>query len=211
MDKIRDDNAQWSPHEMEMLTHVEVFQHKPGIMKKGEDYLKALEQAMVKELAGNESCFPAGTKLQSGQLVRGENHKGFPYLSLDIPQKFSKTEMFAYRTLFWWGHYLGFSLILKGEKLPDYVDRLLAHKNDPMLAGVYLAAAPTPWEWNPSNDNFKQVRTTPGEELKSIVESIEYIKLCRFFPFEDASFSSLDWVETGLTAWRDYSKFALED
>ncbi|MFQ5443447.1 MAG: hypothetical protein ACE5EK_02400, partial [Nitrospinales bacterium] len=105
----------WSQHEIKMINETEVFLHKPSIMKNAERQLNRLKDSMVEKLAKWEGRYPEGTDLIKGQLARGENHMGFPFLSMDIPQKFSKTEMFTFRTLFWWGHYLGFALILKGE------------------------------------------------------------------------------------------------
>lgn len=201
-----DPNSQWSSHEIKLLNHVEVFQYKPGIMKKAEGYLSALGDEMIRDLAQSKIPFPPATKLEKFQLTRGENNNGFPYLSLDIPQMFTKTEMFTYRTLFWWGHYLGFSLILKGNNLSRYTEKLLNEKNYSHLENVYLAAAPTPWEWSLSDANFKKVNETSGEELQRIIETISYIKLIRIYPMDNESFAKMDWVTAGVTAWRDLSK-----
>lgn len=201
-------NFQWSSHEIELLNHVEVFLQKPGIMKKAERYLNTLGDAMIRELAHSKISFPPDTKREKVQLTRGENHRGFPYLSLDIPQMFTKTEMFTYRTLFWWGHYLGFSLILKGKDLPRYTDNLLKEQNNSQFKDVYLAATPTPWEWSLTDHNFKKICETSGEELQKTIKTIEHIKLVRFYPVNDASFIELDWVTTGVSAWRDLSKIA---
>ncbi len=197
---------QWSSHEIELLNHVEIFLHKPRIMKKAEQYLNALGNEMIRDLTQSKISFPPGTKREKIQLTRGENHKGFPYLSLDIPQMFTKEEMFTYRTLFWWGHYLGFSLILKGKNLPRYIDNLLREKNNSQLESVYLATTPTPWEWSLTDDNFKKICTTSGDELQKIIKSIEYIKLVRFYPVNDKSFTELNWVTAGIAAWKDLSK-----
>ncbi len=199
-------NFHWSSHEIELLNHVEVFLQKPGIMKKAEQYLNALGDEIIRDLTHSKVSFPPNTKLEKVQLTRGENHKGFPYLSLDIPQMFTKTEMFTYRTLFWWGHYLGFSLILKGKDLPRYMDNLLKEKDNPQLENVYLATAPTPWEWSLTDQNFTRICETSREELQKIIKTIEYVKLVRFYPVNDASFSELDWVTAGVSAWRDLSK-----
>lgn len=199
-------SSHWSSHEIKLINHVEVFLHKPGIMKKAEQYLNALGDAMILELAQSKIPFPPETKLEKIQLTRGENHKGFPYLSLDIPQMFTKTEMFTFRTMFWWGHYLGFSLILKGIDLPRYTDNLLKEKNNSHFGNVYLSAATTPWEWSRTDDNFKNIHETSGEELQKIIETVEYIKLVRFCPVNDESFKKLDWVPAGISSWRDLSK-----
>ncbi|GIS84140.1 MAG: hypothetical protein CM1200mP16_04400 [Nitrospina sp.] len=89
------------------------------------------------------------------QIARGENHNGFPYLSLDYPQNFSqKKEMLTMRTLFWWGHYLGFSFILKGEKLSIYLERLIENCHKKSYKNIYVSIAPDPWEWEIIDENF---------------------------------------------------------
>lgn len=200
--------SQWSSHEIELLNHVEVFRHKPGIMKKAEQYLNELGNEMIRELAESIIPFPPETKLEKIQLTRGENHKGFPYLSLDIPQMFTKTEMFTYRTLFWWGHYLGFSLILKGKDLPRYTGNLFKAKNNSQLGNVYLATTPTPWEWSLTDQNYKKISDASEGELKKIIDTIEHIKLIRVYPLNDESFTELDWAPAGISTWRDLSKIA---
>ena len=195
---------------MEMLNHVEVFLHKPAIMKKGEHYLNALGEEMMRELTHSNISFPPGTKLDKTQLARGENNKGFPFLSLDIPQMFSKTEMFTFRTLFWWGHYLGFSLILKGEHLPRTTDKLIANKNNPAWSDVYLATAPSPWEWSLTHENFKRISNTADAELLNLIDTIEYIKVMRFYPMSDPAFRSLNWTAEGVAAWKVLSDLAGE-
>jgi hypothetical protein len=202
--------SNWTAHELEMLNHVEVFLYKPNIMKKGESFLNSLGEGLIQELANSRIAFPSGTKLEKTQLARGENNQGFPFLSLDIPQMFSKTEMFTYRTLFWWGHYLGFSLILKGPHLLRYTGKLITNKNSLAGSNVYLATTPTPWEWSLDEQNFKKIDDLLDEEIQSLIETIEYIKIIRIFPMNEPSFKSLNWVEAGITAWKDLSSIATE-
>ncbi len=193
-------NETWLPNEIRLINSVEIFQLKPSIMKKAEGYLWDIRDAMIPELSSG--IFPEGTDLVKGQLVRGENHKGFPFLSLDMPQFFTKTTYFTYRTLFWWGHYLGFALILKGESLPQIIDSLMVNKARPEWSDIYLACAPTPWEWERSDDNFKKISQTPNSEIQAIIHSIQYVKLCRFYPTEDSSFTNLDWSAAALDSYR---------
>ena len=94
------DLSMWSPLEIKLLNTVDVFLHKPTIIKKAETNLVDLKQSIVSELAKSPHLFPVTTDIVKGQIVRGENHKGFPFISLDMPQMFSKNEMFTYRTLF---------------------------------------------------------------------------------------------------------------
>jgi len=197
----------WRPKDLEMISHVEVFQNKPAILKKVESRLTKLKEAMVVELLSCAPQLPPGTDIEKGQIARGENHHGFPFLSLDIPQNFSKTEMYTYRTLFWWGHYLGFSLILKGDKLKTYFQRLSDTCNDPSFQDVYLSLAPTPWEWRPDEKYFTRVSNQKVWTDKSNL--LDHMKIMRFYSIADESFKDLDWTEAGIKFWQDMAPICL--
>ena len=198
----------WRPKDLEMINHVEVFQNKPAILKKVESRLTRLKEAMTVELLSCASQLPPGTNIEKGQIARGENHNGFPFLSLDIPQNFSKTEMYTYRTLFWWGHYLGFSLILKGEKLKTYFQRLSDNCNEPPFQNVYLSLAPTPWEWHLNQQYFIPVGDQQAWADKSNL--LDYMKIIRFHSIADESFSELDWAQAGVKFWKDMTPVCLD-
>lgn len=197
----------WRPKDLEMISHVEVFQNKPAILKKVESRLTKLKEAMVAELLSCTSQLPPGTNIEKGQIARGENHNGFPFLSLDIPQNFSKTEMYTYRTLFWWGHYLGFSLILKGDNLKTYFQRLSENCSEPPFQNVYLSLAPNPWEWRIDQKNFIPVSDQQAWADKSNL--LDYMKIIRFHSIADASFKDLDWTQAGVKFWQDMSPVCL--
>ena len=197
-------STQWSAHELEMINTVDVFIHKPTIMKKAEGYLNHFKEAMIVELAGGN--FPASTDIIKGQLARGENNKGFPFLSLDMPQMFSKTEMFTFRTLFWWGHYLGYFLILKGEKLGSHLEQLIAMQKEPAFTKVLVSTSPTPWEWG--RESFQNLPDLSKEELATLVEKIQHLKIGRIFPMNEPHFSSLNWTQAGIKTWRTVSSVA---
>ena len=197
----------WRPKDLEMISHVEVFQNKPAILKKVESRLTKLKEAMALELLPCVAQLPSGTNIEKGQIARGENHNGFPFLSLDIPQNFSKTEMYTYRTLFWWGHYLGFSLILKGDKLKTYFQRLAENCSEPHFQNIYLSHTSTPWEWRLGQQYFIPVSDQQAWADKSNL--LDYMKIMRFHSINDASFKELDWTEAGVKFWRDMSPVCL--
>ena len=94
-------SSAWSEKELRLVNHVEIFQNKPAILKKIEQRLVTLQKVLEQEISPISADLPNGIDLVKNQIARGENHNGFPYLSLDYPQNFSKTEMFTMRTLFW--------------------------------------------------------------------------------------------------------------
>ncbi len=199
----------WSEKELRLVNHVEVFQNKPAILKKVESRLVALQKALEKEITSLATELPEGLDLVKHQIARGENHNGFPFLSLDYPQNFSKTEMFTLRTLFWWGHYLGFSLILKGKNLESYLSRLLENRNAESFKDIYFSLAPNPFEWEINEENFSLAGNKTTEKLKQTILTLGYLKIIRVYPVTDGSFMTLDWSQAGIQFWKDFESVTL--
>ena len=193
----------WSEKELRLVNHVEVFQTKPTILKKVEQRLITLQKALEQEITRIYLDLPDGLDLVKNQIARGENHKGFPYLSLDYPQNFSKIEMFTMRTLFWWGHYLGFSLILKGKKLSIYLEKLIENRHKEPYNNIYVSLAPDPWEWEIIDENFLLASHLKTESLQKIIQPLGYLKLIRVFPIKNQNFMALDWSKEGVQFWKD--------
>ncbi len=210
MKTSQENHTHWSHHEWDLINITEIFKHKPAILKKAESYLEELRSALAAELKAHPKPYPPDTDLTKGQIARGENHKGFPFLSLDIPQKFSKTEFFTYRTLFWWGHYLGFALILKGPELDTYLSRLKEYRQDAACENVYLSQHTSPWEWEFSENHFAKVSKLSKNEIQEIADRLQYLKLMRLFPVSEESFPELNWAQTGVQAFRDLVHLVLE-
>ena len=196
-------SSAWSEKELRLVNHVEVFQNKPTILKKVEQRLITLQKALAQQVNLISANLPSGIDLVKNQIARGENHNGFPYLSLDYPQNFSKKEMLTMRTLFWWGHYLGFSFILKGEKLSIYLERLIENCHKKSHKNIYVSIAPDPWEWEIIDENFVLAPQLETEGLQKIVCSLDYLKIIRVFSVKSQNFKTLDWSEAGVQFWKD--------
>ena len=206
MSKKEVTSANWSSTEIKLLNTVDIFLQKPAIMKKAEANLSALKIEIIKKLSHGSPPCPSAADISKGQIARGENHNGFPFISLDMPQMFSKNKMFTYRTLFWWGHYLAFSLIVREENQDSLIEKLVHLKEYPEWKDIHLAIAPTPWEWTKNKNNFLLLSEVSESKIRNIISSIQYIKLCRFFELSSPEFKNLNWIDNGLAAWETLSK-----
>ena len=205
-DELKPNNKRvstWSEKEIKLVNHVEVFQEKPAILKKVQNRLVDLQKELESKIVPMASALPNGLDITKNQIARGENHNGFPYVSLDYPQNFSKTEMFTMRTLFWWGHYLGFSLILKGKHLDSYANRLLQNKNTKPYKDIYVSLAANPFEWELSETNFSLISESNAENLQKKILGLGYLKIIRVFPVIDEKFINLNWGQAGVQFWKD--------
>ena len=203
-------SADWTPLEVKLLNTVDIFLHKPAIMKKAEANLTALKQEVIKTLSQAPHPCPPESDIVKGQIVRGENHKGFPFISLDMPQMFSKSQMFTYRTLFWWGHHLIFSLILKQENQAPLIEKLIQLKEHPEWKDIQLAIAPTPWEWEKDMKNFVPLFGASEIKIRDTINSVKYIKLCRFYSLASPEFPELNWAGAGLATWKTLSRICAD-
>jgi len=204
------ESLSWSEKELRLVKHVELFQCKPAILQKAENRFGALQKGLEKEIIPLATHLPKNLDLVKNQIARGENHNGFPFLSLDYPQNFSKTEMFTMRTLFWWGHYLGFSFILKGERLAIYSQRLLENYKTEPFQDIFICLAPTPWEWELNEKNYSLVSKVNAREFQKTILELGYLKLMRVVTFTDEKFMSLNWTQTGVQFWKDLASITMD-
>jgi hypothetical protein len=80
------------------------------------------------------------------KISRGEQYKGLPWVMLDYPRVFGKEDIFAIRTMFWWGHGFSVTLHVKGEWLRRWMPVILAKKNELEAAGFSPGEGDDEWE-----------------------------------------------------------------
>lgn len=68
----------------------------------------------VQTLFNENSFLPSKVFATSPKISKGENYNGLPYVMLDYPRCFGKSDIFAIRTMFWWGNFFSTTLHLKG-------------------------------------------------------------------------------------------------
>ena len=91
-----------------LLTKARVSQKVQTLLNQTHDQLKQY-------VAAERFTFPEGTSAQAGKIARGENYRQLPYLLLDYPRLFAREDVFALRTMFWWGQFFSVTFQLGGE------------------------------------------------------------------------------------------------
>ena len=99
---------------------------------------------------------------QHPKISRGENYLGLPWVILDYPRNFTNPDVFAARTMFWWGNYVSLQLLLKGACL----QMLNASKMLDTLPGAewFFCIGSTPWQHH-FEENYMQPLITLTPEL----------------------------------------------
>ena len=118
----------------------------------------------------------------SPKISRGENYRGLPYLILDYPRIFDKEDIFAIRTLFWWGHFFSITLHMAGSYKEKFEEKCVYAY--PVFTGnqFFICINEDQWEhhFDPSN-YIAASELTPSAWEKTIREK-SFIKIAKKRP-----------------------------
>ncbi|MDE3214431.1 MAG: hypothetical protein KGM98_14460 [Bacteroidota bacterium] len=144
-----------SPLENKLILDKEWILTKRTVMHKVSGLFGQVQSGYRQILLGKEDLpgILDNGKKDAGKLSRGENYEGLPYVMLDYPAKFSREDIFAVRTFFWWGNFISLTLLLSGKSvdahrfLPEGL-ALLADRS------FYVGIHEDPWKHDFSPDNY---------------------------------------------------------
>ena len=86
------------------------------------------------------------------KISKGENYNGFPYVIMDYPASFGKENIFALRTMFWWGNFISISLHLKGKYKEMYAAKIF--KKIALEPAFFVSISDDEWKHDFNENNF---------------------------------------------------------
>ncbi|HXB45527.1 MAG TPA: hypothetical protein VNV85_15785, partial [Puia sp.] len=110
---MRETKIKLSEDELLLMQNAGVILTKNAIIQKITSLFGVIAEEMKTEVA--KILLPPTIQIATPKISRGENYKGLPYVILDYPRVFTKENIFAVRTMFWWGHYFSMTLHLSGD------------------------------------------------------------------------------------------------
>jgi hypothetical protein len=119
------------------------------------------------------------------KISRGENYLELPYVILDYPRYFRPHDIFAVRTMFWWGNFVSVTLHLKGNFREHFHQRIIERFPRIAAAGFYAAIGPDEWEHHFGEDNYLPVSMIEDDEWLTLYEARNFTKLALKFPVSE--------------------------
>lgn len=113
----------------------------------------------------------------SPKIAKGENYNGLPYMMLDYPRYFAKDEIYAWRTMFWWGNFISVTWHLRGEQLRKHIDRLAEAHNKFACADFRLCIGEDEWRHDFGADNYIPVSSINAGQFKKELSDRPFCKL----------------------------------
>lgn len=176
--------------ELEIIKDKEFLLTKVKAISKIESILKEVSQKLKIYLSESVLAYPDQSVFKTSKISKGENYLGFPYMVLDYPAIFSKKNIFAYRTMFWWGNFFSTTLQLEGEPLNYYRKTIAENINQLLDNEVYICVGQTPWHYHYGKDNYELLRS----DHENHIEKCTFLKISK--PFN-------------LNEWENFPKSAL--
>jgi hypothetical protein len=166
-----------SQTEMELVNNAALILTKNDILKKVNQLLgnlQAKQQQYVKLHAAGLNIKISGS---SPKISKGENYKGLPYLILDYPRLFEHENIFAVRTMFWWGHFFSVTLHLSGIYKKEAEEKLIASYKAIREKGYYCYMNEDQWEHHFEVDNYVLLSELNKNDFEKSVREKSFVKL----------------------------------
>lgn len=172
---MNDTKIMFSPEELVLAENASWILTKNMIIRKICDLFGHLSYQMMDEL--NRFELPKEVEQTSPKISKGENYRGLPYIVLDYPRFFTKENIFAIRTLFWWAHYFSVTLHLKGVYKASFIKQI--KKNISFLAenNFYVGISKDEWQHAMHEDDYLLLHETSEEQLEIIFSENSFLKL----------------------------------
>ncbi len=159
---------------------------KNRVMEKAQLLLGSLHQemALLPSLL-HFPHFPSGTLERGPKISRGESYQGLPYCILDFPRSFSRQDVFALRTMMWWGNFFSCTLHVAGASKPVLEENLIRAALERAEGGGWLICVhPDPWQHHGAGDNYQALESLKGERIKELIREKSFCKLSQQVPLE---------------------------
>jgi hypothetical protein len=170
------DFPQFDAAEKTLMFDAGLFERKRRVNQKIFELFENIRLALKDSAQHKQFLFPEGTDYTTGKIAQGENYLGYPWVMLDFPRGFKKNAMFAYRTMFWYGHYFSVSLLISGDHLSTLLPGL-ASKLRPAPDGLLFATHGDAWCHDLDASTFLPANQLSTAAIMEHGERHGYIKL----------------------------------
>jgi len=156
---------------------------KNSILEKVKELLGEI-QVMYRKQLEQFSGLPAGIAESSPKISRGENYRGLPWLVLDYPRCFGQQDIFAIRTMFWWGHFFSLTLHLSGKYKKAYGPAIISSFDSLAVNRYFICVNEDAWQHHFEKSNYMPVDETGYTDFQAVVTKKTFIKLAVKTPLE---------------------------
>jgi hypothetical protein len=188
-----------SDKELSLVKNVEWILTKQMIIQKVYDLFSGSVE-MVRSAIINIHPLPDTVRLSVPKIYKGENYLQLPYVIMDYPRCFDKEDIFAIRTMFWWGNFFSITLHLSGI-YKVFIKENLYNRESIHADELFIGVNENQWQHHFEEDNFLPIAQLSQQQRVALFEKNNFVKLAIKF--------SLDkWHEMPALLNEGYKKMA---
>ncbi|MCF6268901.1 MAG: hypothetical protein L3J41_04255 [Melioribacteraceae bacterium] len=166
--------------ELSMIEDKDFLITKIKIISEIENLMRNTKDRLLEVMEREKSSFLSKPEFNKGKVYKGEYYRELPFVTLDFPSIFTKENVFAYRTMFWWGNFFSATLHLQGEYLDIHRAKFLSSFDMLLHQDIYICVGETPWEYHYGKENYVKL----SSHHKEMFENSSFIKLSKRIPLE---------------------------
>jgi len=171
--------TRFSPDDLSFIEDTELIIRKNNLVRQLFAHLSDLREELTHGLSQDPIL---NIKFPHGKISKGENYRGFPYLVLDYPSIFKKDNIFAYRTIVWWGHFYSNNIILKGKYLSPFKGRLFVDLPD--LKADYFFLGRNPWQHD-FDQSYIPIKELSEDLIKEQILNNKFVKVAQQYDLKE--------------------------
>ena len=118
------------------------------------------------------------------KIFKGENYRQLPYIMLDYPRYFSGEDIFAIRTMFWWGNFFSITLHIAG-KYKTALEEILRENLLQQPDGYFVCINTDQWQHHFEENNYLPAVRFTDNQLSALWKDTSFIKLALTYSLEE--------------------------
>ena len=186
---MNETKIQFSTAEMELMCNKVVLLTKNRVIEKVKLLLADLQNEMMVDHTNKLQPFPSNAFSISPKISKGENYMGLPYLILDFPRCFKLENIFAIRTMFWWGNFYSTTLHLSGSFKKEYSSKISRHYD--VLSGEKFSIGinEDPWLHHFDVENYREINLLEKVKFQEKCEIVTHLKIAKKLSLDEPNLS----------------------
>ena len=172
-----------SDDELQLVTNTGWILTKRTIMDKVNDLLGEIAENQQCMIENEKAWLPEAVVLSAPKIAKGENYLQLPYLLLDYPRCFDAENIFAVRTMFWWGNFFSITLHVSGVYKEKFQQRIIDNIGA-VQQEIFFCIHENQWQHHFEADNYSSIKDLRKEALQELIIKKPFIKLAIKFPLQ---------------------------
>jgi hypothetical protein len=173
-----------SAEELQLVGNAGWILTKRAIIDKVNFLFGGLAAAMKDQVLAKNEYLPAAVIASTAKIAKGESYLHLPYVILDYPRCFDKENIFAVRTMFWWGNFFSCTLHLSGVYKTLFAQALQNNISTLQQNNFYICINEDEWQHHFDADNYVPANTLTAQKAVSIILQQRFIKVSAKFSFQ---------------------------